>query len=63
MLQFINLQYLERKPHQQKLVFMLALYPSRIAIEKFWFSEWRKTGGPEEKPSEPGENQQQTCAS
>ena len=57
---FIKLQHLERKPHRPQLVFMLVLYPGQIGISSLGFSGGRKTGEPREKPSEQGENQQQT---
>ena len=34
------MQYLERKPHQLKLVFMRVFYPGRVGIWKCWFM-WR----------------------
>jgi len=39
---------------------MWVLYSSRIGIWGFGFRGGRKTGEPQEKPSEKGENQQQS---
>ena len=39
---------------------MRVLYPGRIRIKIVRFCKGRKTGGPGEKPSEQGENPQQT---
>ena len=39
---------------------MQVFYPYRIGIWSFGFCRGRKTGEPREKPSEQGENQQQT---
>ena len=53
-------QYVERKPHQFKLVFMWFFCPGRVVNWSVCFCGGRKTREPGEKSLERGKNKQRT---